>query len=123
MLGLVVWLGWLQKRLALEESVGYTIRAAGFGIYLWHSLALAPAVFFICKALGAGTQVPLVWALALVLQFALAIGIGYLTTRTIEFPFLRLREALLPSRRREASDHAPSPPNGWRPERGLTGTA
>ncbi|GLC93716.1 acyltransferase [Cupriavidus sp. TA19] len=134
-LGLVAWLGWLQKALAAEESVGYTIQAIGFvalivlvleysaslrnarlyrvvawtgvysyGIYLWHSLALAPGDFFIRKALAFGAPVPLVWAAALVLQFGLAIGIGFVTTRAIEFPFLRLRDALFPPRQRRAPE-------------------
>ncbi|QQX89572.1 acyltransferase (plasmid) [Cupriavidus necator] len=134
-LGLVVWLGWLQKALGAEESVGYTIQAIGFvalivlmleysaalrnarlyravawtgvysyGIYLWHSLALAPGDFFIRKALAFGVPVPLVWVAALVLQFGLAAGIGFLTTRAIEFPCLRLRDALFPPRQRRVPD-------------------
>lgn len=132
-LGLVVWLGWLQKALALEESVGYTIQAIGFvalivlvleysaglrnawlyravawtgvysyGIYLWHSLALAPGDLFIRKAMALGVPVPLVWAAGLALQFGLAIAVGFLTTRAIEFPFLRLRDALFPPRQPRA---------------------
>lgn len=136
-LGLVLWLGWLQTSLVLEESVGYTIQAIGFvalivlvleysaalrdarlyravawtgvysyGIYLWHSLALAPGDLFIRKAMAVGVPVPLVWAAALALQFGLAIAAGFLTTRAVEFPFLRLRDALFPPRRHRA-DPAP----------------
>ncbi|MNL85085.1 hypothetical protein D3C87_2132730 [compost metagenome] len=39
------------------------------------------------------------WAMAVVLQFAIAICAGYLTTRAVEFPFLRLRDAVFPDHR------------------------
>lgn len=70
-----------------------------YGIYLWHSLALAPGDLLINKALAHGLPPLVVWAMALVAQFAIAIIIGYATTRAIEYPFLRLREALFPSKR------------------------
>jgi len=126
--GLVVWLGWLQPTLQMEESIGYTVQAIGFGalivlvleysgelrrtvlyraiawigvysygIYLWHSVALAPGDLFIRKAMQTGLPVPVVWAPALGVQFAIAIAAGYVTTRAVEFPFLRLREALFPA--------------------------
>lgn len=70
-----------------------------YGIYLWHSLALAPGDAFIAKATGAGVPRLVIWAAALALQSAIAIGVGYVTTRAIEFPFLRLRNALFPALR------------------------
>lgn len=70
-----------------------------YGIYLWHSLALAPGAAFIAKATAAGVPHLVIWAAALALQSAIAIGIGYVTTRAIEFPFLRLRNALFPAMR------------------------
>jgi peptidoglycan/LPS O-acetylase OafA/YrhL len=78
-----------------------------YGIYLWHSLALAPGELLIAKATSVGMPRLIVWAGALVFQGAIAIGVGYVTTRAIEFPFLRLRNALFPATR-EARVHASS---------------
>lgn len=33
-------------------------------------------------------------------QFAIAIVVGYVTTRAVEFPFLRMRDALFPAKRK-----------------------
>jgi hypothetical protein len=33
-------------------------------------------------------------------QFAIAIIVGYVTTRAVEFPFLRIRDALFPAKRK-----------------------
>ncbi|NUA27575.1 acyltransferase family protein [Cupriavidus basilensis] len=71
-----------------------------YGIYLWHSVALAPGDVFIRKASTFGMPVMVAWGLALALQFAVAIIAGYAATRAIEFPFLRIRDALFPARRR-----------------------
>ena len=71
-----------------------------YGIYLWHSVALAPGDVFIRKASTFGIPVMVAWGLALALQFAVAIIAGYAATRAIEFPFLRIRDALFPARRR-----------------------
>lgn len=70
-----------------------------YGIYLWHSIALAPGDMLIAKATSAGMPRLIVWGGALVLQATIAIGVGYVTTRAIEFPFLRLRNALFPAAR------------------------
>ncbi|HTH59790.1 MAG TPA: acyltransferase [Paraburkholderia sp.] len=72
-----------------------------YGIYLWHSLAFAPGDFVIHKATVLGLPTLAVWALSLAVQFAVAIGLGYLTTRAVEYPFLRLRDSLFPERRME----------------------
>jgi len=73
-----------------------------YGIYLWHSLALAPGAWLIRVASAHGAPPLAVWALALPVQFAIAIALGYLTTRAIEYPFLRLRDAWFPDRRASA---------------------
>jgi len=70
-----------------------------YGIYLWHSLALAPGDYLIHKASALGVPPLVAWPLTLGAQFVIAIALGYLTTRAVEFPFLRLRDALFPDLR------------------------
>ena len=70
-----------------------------YGIYLWHSLALAPGDMLIRKATAMGLAPSVIWIVALVAQFAFAIAIGYVTTRAIEYPFLLMRNALFPAKR------------------------
>jgi peptidoglycan/LPS O-acetylase OafA/YrhL len=70
-----------------------------YGIYLWHSLALAPGDMLIRKATALGLAPSLIWIVALTAQFAIAIAIGYVTTRAIEYPFLLMRNALFPEKR------------------------
>ncbi|WP_210237168.1 hypothetical protein, partial [Mesorhizobium sp. M3A.F.Ca.ET.174.01.1.1] len=50
-----------------------------YGIYLWHSLALAPGDMLIRKATSLGLAPTVIWLVALTAQFAIAIGIGYVT--------------------------------------------
>jgi peptidoglycan/LPS O-acetylase OafA/YrhL len=70
-----------------------------YGIYLWHSLALAPGDYLIHKASALGVPPLAAWPVVIGAQFAIAIVLGYLTTRAVEFPFLRLRDALFPDMR------------------------
>ncbi|MFM0205146.1 acyltransferase [Paraburkholderia fungorum] len=70
-----------------------------YGIYLWHSLALAPGDMLIRKATAMGLAPSVIWIVALTAQFAFAIAIGYVTTRAIEYPFLLMRNALFPAKR------------------------
>ncbi|MFM0208823.1 acyltransferase [Paraburkholderia sediminicola] len=70
-----------------------------YGIYLWHSLALAPGDMLIRKATAMGLAPSVIWIVALTAQFAFAIAIGYVTTRAIEYPFLRMRNAMFPEKR------------------------
>jgi peptidoglycan/LPS O-acetylase OafA/YrhL len=82
-----------------------------YGIYLWHSVAFAPADILIAKATALGLPRLLVWAAALAFQTAIAISVGYVTTRLVEFPFLRIRNALFPvgGPARESTASAPVP--------------
>lgn len=127
---LLAWLLCLQRTVALQEGIGFTVQSIGFcalivlvlehsgrlretlayrsvawigvysyGIYLWHTVAREPGRIVIRTALEWGWPPLLIWALATVLQFAIAIVAGYVTTRLVEFPFLRLRETVLPARR------------------------
>ncbi|WP_420993023.1 acyltransferase family protein [Cupriavidus sp. 30B13] len=84
---------WLYRAVAWTGVYSY-------GIYLWHSVALAPGDIFIRKATAFGVPAVPLWGLALALQFAIAIVVGYVATRAIEFPFLRIRDALFPAKRR-----------------------
>jgi peptidoglycan/LPS O-acetylase OafA/YrhL len=70
-----------------------------YGIYLWHSLALAPGDMVIRKATAMGLPPAAIWFVALAAQFAVAIIAGYAMTRIVEYPFLRLRNALFPAKR------------------------
>ena len=70
-----------------------------YGIYLWHSLALAPGDMVIRKATALGLAPGVIWIVALTAQFVIAIVIGYVTTRAIEYPFLLIRNALFPEKR------------------------
>ncbi len=125
---LVTWLAFATRHDALDESIGYSIQAAGYvalivlmlehsgsmarmwlfravawvgvysyGIYLWHSIAFAPADILIEKASALRLPSLVIWALALAFQTAVAVSAGYVTTRLVEFPFLRLRNALFPA--------------------------
>ncbi|CAG2159880.1 acyltransferase family protein [Cupriavidus numazuensis] len=127
---LLAWLLCLQRTVALQEGIGFTVQSIGFcalivlvlehsgrlretlayrsvawigvysyGIYLWHTVAREPGRIVIRTALEWGWPPLLIWALATVLQFAIAIVAGYVTTRLVEFPFLRLRETVMPARR------------------------
>lgn len=67
-----------------------------YGIYLWHSIALAPVALFVSKATTYGVPPWVTWGVALAMQMTISLGVGYIATRAIEFPFLRLRDALFP---------------------------
>ncbi|HLX01412.1 MAG TPA: acyltransferase [Trinickia sp.] len=69
-----------------------------YGIYLWHSIALAPGDILIHKTAALGVPPLIAWAIVLSGQAAIAIVVGYVTTRVVEFPFLLLRNRLFPAR-------------------------
>jgi peptidoglycan/LPS O-acetylase OafA/YrhL len=75
-----------------------------YGIYLWHSLALEPGDILIHRAAALALPPLAVWVLALTVQFGIAIGLGYLMTRAVEYPCLRLRDAWFPDRRPAAQE-------------------
>ena len=89
---------------SIRDSVVYRavawIGVYSYGIYLWHSLALAPGDILINKAAAMHVPPLIAWALVLSAQFCIAIVIGYVTTRAVEFPFLKIRDALFPAKRK-----------------------
>ena len=93
--------GWLFRAIAWVGVYSY-------GIYLWHSIAFAPADILIAKTTALGLPALVIWALALAFQIAIAVSAGYITTRLIEFPFLLLRNALFPAQ--GVASAAPSAP-------------
>jgi peptidoglycan/LPS O-acetylase OafA/YrhL len=96
----------------IRESLAYRLVAwigvYSYGIYLWHSLALAPGEILIRKLAAFHVPTLAAWALVLAAQFGIAIVIGYVTTRAIEFPFLKIRDALFPAKRKGALEDVPA---------------
>jgi peptidoglycan/LPS O-acetylase OafA/YrhL len=75
-----------------------------YGIYLWHVSVERPvnwAVDHVPHSLAATTST--------LLPYALAIPLGIAATKLIEFPFLRLRQRLVPSRTAEPQIPEPQP--------------
>jgi peptidoglycan/LPS O-acetylase OafA/YrhL len=93
----------LEHSAKVRDSFAYRAIAwlgvYSYGIYLWHSLALAPGDMVIRKATALGLPPAAIWFVALAVQSAIAIIAGYVMTRAVEYPFLRLRNALFPARR------------------------
>jgi peptidoglycan/LPS O-acetylase OafA/YrhL len=71
------------------------IGSHSYSIYLWHRLAQSAALWV------AGNILTPNWLLDVALYFSFAIGIGILTSQVIEFPVLKLRDRLFPSRSAE----------------------
>ena len=63
-----------------------------YGIYLWHVSVRHPCIW-LASHLPRSVQ----WPSAMALQFITAIGLGWVMTRLIEWPFLRLRDRYYPS--------------------------
>ncbi|SAK69836.1 acyltransferase family protein [Caballeronia ptereochthonis] len=87
------------------RAIGW-IGVYSYGIYLWHSLALAPGDMLIRKAAAMHLPAIPAWFAIMAAQFAIAVVVGYVTTRAVEFPFLRIRDALFPAKRKVAVDVA-----------------
>jgi len=85
-----------MARMWLFRAIAW-VGVYSYGIYLWHSIAFAPADILISKTSALGLPALVIWALALAFQIAIAISAGYITTRLVEFPFLLLRNALFPA--------------------------
>ncbi|NRO95833.1 acyltransferase family protein [Paraburkholderia sp. NMBU_R16] len=96
-----------MSRMWLFRAIAW-VGVYSYGIYLWHSIAFAPADILIAKASALGLPALIIWALALAFQIAIAISAGYITTRLVEFPFLLLRNALFPAQ--GAASTEPSAP-------------
>ncbi|WP_207004554.1 acyltransferase family protein [Trinickia mobilis] len=80
-----------------------------YGIYLWHSIALAPGDILIHKTAALGVPPLVAWAIVLSGQTAIAIVVGYVMTRAVEFPFLLLRNKMFPARQQVLAVEAAKP--------------
>jgi peptidoglycan/LPS O-acetylase OafA/YrhL len=98
---LTVEYSWPIRETMLYRLIAW-IGVYSYGIYLWHSLALAPADMLIRKATALHVPAIPAWAAIMAAQFVIAIALGYVTTRAIEFPFLKVRNALFPAERKPA---------------------
>jgi peptidoglycan/LPS O-acetylase OafA/YrhL len=88
------------RRTFIYRVIGW-IGVYSYGIYLWHSLALAPGDMLIRKATAMHLPAIPAWFAIMAAQFAIAIVVGYVTTRAVEFPFLRIRDAIFPAKRKK----------------------
>lgn len=122
----VFLLAWTPFHPAFQVSIGFTLTSIGFtamlvlvfrhghrfhgsflyraiswvglysyGIYLWHSLARDPSLNLVSR-LHIPFDAPN-WICSVALQFAAMIAFGYVMTRIIEYPFLKLRDRLMPA--------------------------
>jgi peptidoglycan/LPS O-acetylase OafA/YrhL len=76
-----------------------------YGIYLWHTLALAPG-HRLMELMGMRSVPPtLSWLAVVIMQFSMAIVLGVVMTRIVEWPALRMRERYLGSDRNQLRSH------------------
>lgn len=68
-----------------------------YGIYLWHSLALEPGRRMIAVAQAHQISALVAWPCALLFPGGIACVTGYLMTRLVELPSLKLRDRLFPA--------------------------
>jgi peptidoglycan/LPS O-acetylase OafA/YrhL len=89
--------GWIYRQVA-------RIGVFSYGIYLWHIDVQRPLDWTIAHVPHA-----LVPVTSTLLPYVLAIAFGTIATKLIEFPFLRLRQRLVPSRTPEPQIPDPQP--------------
>lgn len=68
-----------------------------YGIYLWHTLAQEPGRRIASLLHQRGVPDLGVWLCTVVAQFAAGILLGYVMTKAVEWPFLRVRERFFPA--------------------------
>lgn len=87
------------RRLALHGWFRFVawIGLYSYGIYLWHTLALEPGRRLTGALTNAGLPPTVVWLATLIAQFGAGILMGFVMTKAVEWPFLRLRDRLVPS--------------------------
>lgn len=74
-----------------------------YGIYLWHTLALAPGRSLVLIMQNHAINPLLAWFISVAAQFITGILFGYVMTKLVEWPFLRIREKLFPTDRSQAT--------------------
>jgi peptidoglycan/LPS O-acetylase OafA/YrhL len=70
-----------------------------YGIYLWHNSVRQP-----CEAIAQHVNPAIRWPFLYALQYVCAILLGALMTVAVEWPFLRLRERVIPQKEVQAID-------------------
>lgn len=81
---------WIYKGVAWVGLYSY-------GIYLWHTLALAPGAKAISYLSAAHVHPMIIWVVSTTVQFVVGIVIGYVMTKIVEWPFLKIREKFYPT--------------------------
>jgi peptidoglycan/LPS O-acetylase OafA/YrhL len=86
----------LNSRGTWTQSMPYRLVASigvySYSIYLWHVSVRTPVL-----NLTSGLRDDIRWPTLFILQFCCAIGLGLVMAKTIEWPFLKLREWIIPA--------------------------
>ena len=100
---------WYRARVSVNTAGDYRLRVKRGGDYatlfvdgVHVASGKLPGDMLIRKAEALGLPAIPSWAFIMAAQFAIAIIVGYVTTRAVEFPFLRIRDALFPAKRKGA---------------------
>ncbi len=93
---LLIWRPVRQKSPNRAYWLVSEIGVCSYGIYLWHSLMQAPADALILRLSSHHVNPSVTYTAAMVLQLSIALVLGVLATRVIEWPVLKLREIFFP---------------------------
>lgn len=69
-----------------------------YGIYLWHTATLGPGDRIIAFLQTSKIPTHFTWMIAITFQIAVALLLGKIMTALVEWPFLKIRDRMFPSR-------------------------